>query len=111
MAENMLDDDELQTLLMRTRKKPLSFAFGLASEPENNVIVLHRKLPPDKLYKIMRMRHAVTAKGAFGTASSQGLTVTLSCQRMLSGLKRHIKALFKQKGFSWKAKVVEAEDM
>lgn len=103
-------DEELAALLMRTRKKPLSFAFGLGSTPENSVIVLHRKLPPDKLYKQMRMRSEVTSKGAFGIASSEGLTITLTCHRTLSGLKRHVKTLFKQKGLSWKPKVVEGEE-
>jgi hypothetical protein len=103
------DDDDLIAMLNKTRKKPLSFAFGLARESENNVLLLHRKQPPEKLYKTMRMRHDVTSKGAFGIANSEGSTVTLTCQRIISGLKRQVTLLLKQKGIMWKVKIVEAD--
>jgi len=103
-------DEELEALLARSRKQPLSFAFGLGREPEESVFMMHRKQTPDRLYKSLRMPQRCHVERRVWRGLVRRSHRHTHMRENALRAQTLVKLLFKSKGMSWKAKVVEGEE-
>lgn len=107
MSEFQTQGSELKKLVKLARSKSLAFAFCPASEDEP-LFCIHRRKKPEVIGKALRKESGQT-KVAFGMLMAEGKTLNLTCTKLLPGLSKKLKQLFRSQKLSLKVMVLDAD--
>ncbi len=101
--------DELEKLLKKARQKPLPFGVCMGKTPENTVLYLHLKKPPEVLMRNAK-KAGESSKTSFGTCSVNGKIVSLTCQGdILPGMARNMKRFLLKSDIKMKVEILDPE--
>ncbi|WP_171177640.1 hypothetical protein [Ruegeria sp. HKCCD8929] len=107
MGSSGPDIDELKNLIALSRQRDLSFGFCLGKKVETSVLVMHRDRAPDAMAREARQQ-GETPKIAFGTASTKGRVLTLTCaNRPPPRLARKVKRYLHSHGLKLRVQLAE----
>ncbi|MDR3515832.1 MAG: hypothetical protein P4M00_08450 [Azospirillaceae bacterium] len=91
--------------MAKAKTDAVFFAFGRGKTPDDSILVLDRKKKPEALFKALHAEKGIT-KGAWGTVMLEGAIAAFSPVKMLTGLEKDLKALFKREKLSLKIAIV-----
>ena len=99
---------ELKTLLAKSRQRPISFGLSLGKKPEDTVLILDLKKPPQTLMRNAK-KAGETPKVTCGSCEVSGKIVTLTCEADIpAGIAKAMKKFFSAIGTNFKVVVVDA---
>ncbi|WP_207482473.1 hypothetical protein [Arenibaculum pallidiluteum] len=103
LPDNRLFDPVIvKALVKKARKVPVGFAFGI--DRERSLFVLHAKKAGMALAKLTKAEGA--AKGSWGVLQVEGKEAVFECEKApISGLKKRLKAWFKENGLAYTIRV------
>jgi hypothetical protein len=94
------DADDIGKLFnkAKTSGEAYSFAFGLASKPEECGLVVHLRKPPATLKKDLKKASSAVKKVCFGTFTVDGPDVRFLVEKPIKGLVAQLKKRFREAG-------------
>lgn len=100
---------ELEKLLKKARQKPLPFGVCMGKSPENTVLYLHLKKPPEVLMRNAK-KAGETSKVSYGTCNVNGKIVSLTCEGdILPGMARNMKRFLLKNEIKMKVEILDPE--
>lgn len=109
MADDLFNQESFDEGLAVSRRQPVNFAFALGKKKEESVLGFHRRKPGEELARKAKKEDGATSKTAYGTATTEGKLITLTCEEYLPGIKKALKLTFKSRGLQLKVNIVAPE--
>ncbi len=98
----LLDPGVFDKLLRKSKREPVNFTFGLAKDPEQHVLVFHRKKEGKPLFTMLKQQSKDVVKGTWGVAESDAKSITLRIEKEIPALYRNVKLYLKARGLKLK---------
>lgn len=101
-ADPGFDVDELQKLLMKAKstEAELTFGFGLTAKPEECVLLLHLRKPPNAMKKEAKSLPVKVSKACGGTVTVVDKDVRFLPEKAVKGMIKQLKKRFRDAGMS-----------
>lgn len=100
---------DLTTLIKKARQRELPFGLCLGKKPEDNVMYLDLKKPPETMMRRAKA-DGETSKVTFGTCAVEGKIINLALQgKMLPGLAKNMKMFFIKNKLKFKVVILDAD--
>lgn len=99
---------ELKKLLAQAKKKELHFAYCPGGQVQDDVFVMHRKKKPEVLGREARAE-GEGSKIGFGRVEVTGKIVSLSCDRVISGMAKKLKKYLAKENCKLNVRLLDAD--
>jgi len=99
---------ELKKLLAQAKKKELHFAYCPGGQVQDDVFMMHRKKKPEVLGREARAE-GEGSKIGFGRVEVTGKIVSLSCDRVISGMAKKLKKYLAKENCKLNVRLLDAD--